>query len=161
MFSVPSASQVTFCSVPQPKFCVCCRSLMSCFQTITHWLHGHQKNLNPSKYNWMHLCHQICLDFSLPGFMKLFCRCKHDVCTSIPHFSFCSCGLWSPLLLFNRPISLGIIIISLFSFFFLDAVLLIFFHMGIFSVTNQLIHRKGLPFSCNFYVIYLFIELVC
>lgn len=44
-----------FCSLSQQMFCVCCTTLMSCFQIITHWSHGQLKSLNISKYDCMYL----------------------------------------------------------------------------------------------------------
>lgn len=53
---------VNFCSVSQQMLCVCCKTLMSCFQTITHWSHGQLKSLNISKYDciYIYLCLKVC-----------------------------------------------------------------------------------------------------
>lgn len=93
-----------FCSVSQQMFCVCCKTLMSCFQIITHWLHGQQKNLNISKYNCMYLCLKECLPWVfLHNYLRLFLHVTLYLLLNPAPYSFCCCGFWFSLFYFDLP----------------------------------------------------------
>lgn len=62
----------TFCSLSQQMFCVCCTTLMSCFQIITHWSHGQLKSLNISKYDCMHLSENVSLQLFSTQLLRMF-----------------------------------------------------------------------------------------
>lgn len=87
-----------FCSVSQQMFYVCCKTLMSCFQIITHWLHGQQKNLNSSKYNCMYLSvSKSPLSFPTQ-LLRLFLDVTQCLFWNPAPFHFC--GFWFSFLFF-------------------------------------------------------------
>lgn len=93
-----------FCSVSQQMFCVCCKTLMSCFQIIAHWLHGQQKNQNISKYNCMYLCLKECLPWVFlhsywDYFYTIFVLKSCTLHLSLLWFLFFSLLFWSTLYL--------------------------------------------------------------
>lgn len=93
-----------FCSVSQQMFCVCCKTLMSCFQIIAHWLHGQQKNENISKYNCMYLCLKECLPWVFlhsywDYFYTIFVLKSCTLHLSLLWFLFFSLLFWSTLYL--------------------------------------------------------------
>lgn len=80
-----------FCALSRQMFCVCCKTLMSCFQIITHWSHGQQKSLNISKYDCMYLSqrmsHLSCFQQLLRMFLNVMLLVLRS-CTLL----FCCCG---------------------------------------------------------------------
>lgn len=61
-----------FCSLSQQMFCVCCTTLMSCFQIMTHWSHGQLKSLNLSKYDCMYLSENVSLELFSTQLLRMF-----------------------------------------------------------------------------------------